>query len=123
MVDYKAQVCNLSELNSEIIQALIQDQSRKFSEEQVCRESRNGNREKKILDFDPEIERLLTKLRKRSKLQKVIQEEISEGVRDNMDDKANNPTSNNYGSSMVRPAMEANNFELKPSLIQLVQQD
>ncbi|MED6125984.1 hypothetical protein PIB30_073866, partial [Stylosanthes scabra] len=31
------------------------------------------------------------------------------------------PTTNSCGSSIVRPTVAANNFELKPSLIQLVQ--
>ncbi|MED6158865.1 hypothetical protein PIB30_036945 [Stylosanthes scabra] len=34
-----------------------------------------------------------------------------------------NPTADNCGSTIQRPAIQANNFELKPSLIQLVQQD
>ncbi|MED6189791.1 hypothetical protein PIB30_099461, partial [Stylosanthes scabra] len=33
------------------------------------------------------------------------------------------PSTASCGSNIVRPAVEANNFELKPSLIQLVQQD
>ncbi|MED6125209.1 hypothetical protein PIB30_066521, partial [Stylosanthes scabra] len=34
-----------------------------------------------------------------------------------------NPTADSCGSTIRRPAIQANNFELKPSLIQLVQQD
>ncbi|MED6129950.1 hypothetical protein PIB30_113042, partial [Stylosanthes scabra] len=33
------------------------------------------------------------------------------------------PSTASCGSNIVRPTVEANNFELKPSLIQLVQQD
>ncbi|MED6213382.1 hypothetical protein PIB30_092694, partial [Stylosanthes scabra] len=59
------------------------------------------------------------------------QEEIfEEEIQDNMDDEANNQrrtlgdftitTTASCGSSIVRPATDVNNFELKPSLIQLV---
>ncbi|MED6122951.1 hypothetical protein PIB30_044690 [Stylosanthes scabra] len=34
-----------------------------------------------------------------------------------------NPTTDSCGSTIRRPAIQANNFKLKPSLIQLVQQD
>ncbi|MED6215196.1 hypothetical protein PIB30_111056, partial [Stylosanthes scabra] len=34
-----------------------------------------------------------------------------------------NPTTDSCGSTIRRPVIQANNFELKPSLIQLVQQD
>ncbi|MED6122154.1 hypothetical protein PIB30_037148, partial [Stylosanthes scabra] len=34
-----------------------------------------------------------------------------------------NPTADRCGSTIRRPVIQANNFELKPSLIQLVQQD
>ncbi|MED6176219.1 hypothetical protein PIB30_085979, partial [Stylosanthes scabra] len=40
----------------------------------------SGNREKKTLNFDPEIERTLHKLRKQSKLQKQACESYSEEV-------------------------------------------
>ncbi|MED6140797.1 hypothetical protein PIB30_096953, partial [Stylosanthes scabra] len=33
------------------------------------------------------------------------------------------PRTASYGSSIVHPVVEANDFELKPSLIKLIQQD
>ncbi|MED6140879.1 hypothetical protein PIB30_097717, partial [Stylosanthes scabra] len=109
-----------------------------------------GNRrDRQFFEFDPEIERTLTKHRNRVKFQRALQGKPSEGtfyedfseeeveevfqeeIRDNMGNNANNtqrrtladfttPTTVSCGSSIVRPTVEANNFELKPSLIHLV---
>ncbi|MED6165650.1 hypothetical protein PIB30_101704, partial [Stylosanthes scabra] len=58
---------------------------------------------------------------------------IEEEIQDNMADNANNqrrtladctnPTTSSYGSSIVWPNVDAKNFELKPALVQLVQQN
>ncbi|MED6199759.1 hypothetical protein PIB30_078952, partial [Stylosanthes scabra] len=113
-----------------------------------------GNyRDRKFFEFDPEIERKLTKHRNKVKFQEALQgegqeevyeesfsEEFSgeeveeeifeEEIQDNMADDANNqrralldfitPTTTSCGSNIVRTTVEANNFELKPSLIHLV---
>ncbi|MED6117592.1 hypothetical protein PIB30_111384, partial [Stylosanthes scabra] len=100
-----------------------------------------GNKDKQPLSFDPEIERTLRKLRKQAKLQEHIHdipfEETLEGEKfedktsDNMAGNEDNnrgrkladfliPSAASCGSSVVRPAIDVNNFELKPSLIQLV---
>ncbi|MED6186569.1 hypothetical protein PIB30_067981 [Stylosanthes scabra] len=42
--------------------------------------NQSGNKDKQILNFDPEIEKTLHKLRKQSKLQKQTQEGSSEEV-------------------------------------------
>ncbi|MED6135361.1 hypothetical protein PIB30_045755 [Stylosanthes scabra] len=96
----------------------------------------HGNKDKQILEFDPEIEKTLRKLRKQTKLQKqtheISSEEAFEEVWDTMAEEGNQrrtlgdftvPTTASCGCSIVRPAVEANNFKLKPSLIHLVQQD
>ncbi|MED6116196.1 hypothetical protein PIB30_097873, partial [Stylosanthes scabra] len=85
-----------------------------------------------ILNFDPEIERTLHKLRKQSKqTHEISSEEAFEEVFDNMAAEGTQektlgeyfvPTTASCGSSIVRPTVDANNFELKPSLIQLVLQ-
>ncbi|MED6109577.1 hypothetical protein PIB30_034984 [Stylosanthes scabra] len=64
--------------------------------------------------------------------EKVEEEIFEEEIKNNMADNANNqrtlvdfitPATTSCGSSIVRPAVEANNFELKSSLIHIVHQD
>ncbi|MED6117927.1 hypothetical protein PIB30_114593, partial [Stylosanthes scabra] len=99
-----------------------------------------GNRDKQSLNFDPEIEKTLRKLRKQAKLQehsheipfeeafeeKEFEDEIGNNMAGNEDNNRGRkladfsiPSAASYGSSVVRPAVDVNNFELKPSLIQL----
>ncbi|MED6212024.1 hypothetical protein PIB30_079203, partial [Stylosanthes scabra] len=106
-----------------------------------------SRRDKQIIEFDPEIERSLKKNRHRVRTQRSLQidrEEASsedivsekyfeEGIQDNMADHTNNqrrtiadyqnPSTTSCGSSIVWPNVDANNFELKPALVQLVQQN
>ncbi|MED6125047.1 hypothetical protein PIB30_064774, partial [Stylosanthes scabra] len=92
-----------------------------------------GNKDKQILEFDPEIEQTLRKLRKQAKLQKqtheISSEEVFEEVSVNMAQEGDQrktlgdfiiPNTASCGSSIVRPTVEANNFELKPTLVHLV---
>ncbi|MED6126150.1 hypothetical protein PIB30_075568 [Stylosanthes scabra] len=122
---------------------------------ELCSPIHEGNhRDRQLIEFDPEIEKILTKNRNSVKAQKalhreeqeanseesvseefseeeIIKEIFAEEVQNNMADNANNqrrtlgdfsiPTTASCGSSIVRPAVDANNFELKHSLIQLVQ--
>ncbi|MED6128978.1 hypothetical protein PIB30_103276, partial [Stylosanthes scabra] len=105
-----------------------------------------SRRDNPIIEFDPEIERTLKKNRNRVRTQRSLQfdrEEASseevvseksfeEQIQDNMADHTNhqrrtiadyqNPTTS-CGSSIVWPTVDANNFELKPALVQLVQQN
>ncbi|MED6190200.1 hypothetical protein PIB30_103464, partial [Stylosanthes scabra] len=101
----------------------------------ACKDRRN----KPLIQIDLEIERTIRKLRKQIQILQHItaqQSENSEDIQDNITMAAENtndarrtlgdytiPSTASYGSSIVRPTVEANNFELKPSLIQLVQQD
>ncbi|MED6154572.1 hypothetical protein PIB30_113828, partial [Stylosanthes scabra] len=105
-----------------------------------------SRRDKQIIEFDPEIERTLKKNRHRVRTQislQVDREEASsedvvseksfeEEIQDNMADHTNqrrtiadyqNPSTTSCGSSIVWPNVDANNFELKPALVQLVQQN
>ncbi|MED6138387.1 hypothetical protein PIB30_073834 [Stylosanthes scabra] len=84
------------------------------------------NRDKKSIQFDPEIEKTLQRLRKQSKFQQETLEEDSQvefNMADNEDHIGNQrrtlgdytiPTTDSCGSSIVRPTVIANNFELKP---------
>ncbi|MED6164215.1 hypothetical protein PIB30_087561, partial [Stylosanthes scabra] len=92
-----------------------------------------GYKDKQILNFDPEIERTLRKLKKQYKqTHEIPSEEVFEEVFDNMATEGTQqktlgeysvPTTASCGGSIVRPTVDANNFELKPSLIQLLQQE
>ncbi|MED6223201.1 hypothetical protein PIB30_071684, partial [Stylosanthes scabra] len=92
-----------------------------------------GNKDKQILNFDPEIEWTLRKLKKQSKqahkdssektIEKVFDNMAVEGTQEKTLREYYVPTTVSCGSSTVRPTVDANNFELKPSLIQLVQQE
>ncbi|MED6117770.1 hypothetical protein PIB30_112889, partial [Stylosanthes scabra] len=96
------------------------------------------NKDKQPLSFDPEIERTLCKLSKQAKLQEHIHEipfeealegeELADKTSDNMAGNEDHnrgrklagfliPSATSCGSSVVRPAIDVNNFELKPSLI------
>ncbi|MED6122571.1 hypothetical protein PIB30_040953 [Stylosanthes scabra] len=105
-----------------------------------CKLTKQNRRDKQLLRIDPEIEKTLTKNRNMVRFHRALQgspslEEIFvEEIQDNMGNDNNNnqwrtlgdfivPTTVSYGSSIVRPVVDANNFELKLSLIQLVQQE
>ena len=76
--------------------------------------------------FDPEIERSLRQLRReRRAVERVFESTMAEENEHN--DRAMKdylaPTLEGCSSSIVRPPVQANNFELKTSLIQFVQQN
>ncbi|MED6188135.1 hypothetical protein PIB30_083172 [Stylosanthes scabra] len=113
----------------------------------VAQMSKGNRRDKPIIEFDPEIEKTLKKNQNRIKAQRALQfeqeeansdegaskENFEEEIQDNMADNANNqrrtladytnPTTASCGSSIVWPTVDANNFELKPALVQQVQQN
>ncbi|MED6177921.1 hypothetical protein PIB30_102692 [Stylosanthes scabra] len=65
--------------------------------------------------------------------EEIVEENSEEEIQDNIADNANNQprtladytnsTTSGCGSSIVWPIVEANTFELKPVLVQLVQQN
>ncbi|MED6153564.1 hypothetical protein PIB30_101994, partial [Stylosanthes scabra] len=99
-----------------------------------------GNRrDKPIIEFDPEIEKTFEEeanseegASEKSFEEELVEESTEEEIQDNMADNAinqrrtladyTNPTTS-CGSSIVWPTVDANNFELKPALVQLVQQN
>ncbi|MED6112701.1 hypothetical protein PIB30_063934 [Stylosanthes scabra] len=91
------------------------------------------------LDYDSEPKRTLLRRRREARRrarQAALKQQLNMAA-EHHDDNLNlennqnrvtlgqyiNPTADSCGSTIRRPAIQANNFELKPSLIQLVQQD
>ena len=96
-----------------------------------------------LVPFDPEIERTLSRIRREKKSSTMSGQNegmgetrppteeipITEGTRNtppHMDGARKfgefiNPTHEGYGSAIVRSPLNVNNFELKASIIQLVQ--
>ncbi|MED6167022.1 hypothetical protein PIB30_115107, partial [Stylosanthes scabra] len=78
------------------------------------------------LQFDPEIERTVKRTRKERKAARQRQEQAmanpDPNQRRTLGDYAT-PSAEGCSTSITRPPIQANNFELKPSLLQLVQQD
>ncbi|MED6107523.1 hypothetical protein PIB30_014817 [Stylosanthes scabra] len=86
------------------------------------------------LSYDSEPERTLLKRRREARRrarQAALQQQLNmadEHHDDNLENDQNritlgqyiNPTADSCGSTIRRPVIQANNFELKPSLIQLV---
>ena len=72
--------------------------------------------------FDPEIERTLRQLKKEQK------KEANTSLSNMADQKQKAlrdyamPSVNGATSSIRRPAIQANNFEIKPAIIQMIQQ-
>ncbi|MED6158220.1 hypothetical protein PIB30_030842 [Stylosanthes scabra] len=89
------------------------------------------------LGYDSELERTLLRRRRearRRERQAALEQQLNMATEHNDDNFNNtenqnrvtlgqyiNPTVDSCGSTIRRPAIQANNFELKPSLIQLVQ--
>ncbi|MED6203225.1 hypothetical protein PIB30_113478, partial [Stylosanthes scabra] len=91
------------------------------------------------LGYDSKLERTLLRRRReaRRRARQAALEQQLDMAAEHHDDNLNlennqnrvtlgqyiNPTADSCGSTIRRPVIQANNFELKPSLIQLVQQD
>ncbi|KAL4315464.1 hypothetical protein AHAS_Ahas15G0187700 [Arachis hypogaea] len=101
-----------------------------------------NKRDKESLHYDLEIERTHWQQRKQARdqrvkeeIEEVVEEELEYNMADNVNNNANDPqprrtlgsfTTPNPGScenSIVTPIVNANNFELKPQLVTLVQQN
>ncbi|MED6127374.1 hypothetical protein PIB30_087556 [Stylosanthes scabra] len=88
----------------------------------------HGNQDEQQFLFDLEIERTIRKLKKQTKAQRQLNfEEVEENnmaadPRRTLGDYTI-PSTASCGSRIVRPNIKANNFELKHSLNQLVQQE
>ncbi|XP_042401007.1 uncharacterized protein LOC121991043 [Zingiber officinale] len=75
---------------------------------------------RKLLSFDPEIDR--TFLRRRN-LQKLQEEQETSEMADKLLNDYAAPYARGLRSSITRPPIKANNFEIKPAVIHMVQQN
>ncbi|MED6200429.1 hypothetical protein PIB30_085000 [Stylosanthes scabra] len=85
----------------------------------------------RALQFDQEEANSEEGASEKSSEEDIVEENSEEEIQDNMADNANNqrrtladytnPTTASCGSSIVWPTVDANNFELKPALVQLAQ--
>ncbi|MED6148014.1 hypothetical protein PIB30_049183 [Stylosanthes scabra] len=101
----------------------------------TCAHSQEGNHNN--LDYDSEPERTLFRRRRKTRMarQAALEQQLNMAANNNdipihqgqnqrvTLGQYSQPTSEGCGSTILRPNIQANNFELKPSLIQLVQQD
>ncbi|MED6141104.1 hypothetical protein PIB30_100019 [Stylosanthes scabra] len=98
--------------------------------EKTLKKNRNRVKAQRTLQFDQEVNSEEGAFEK-SFEEELVEENIEEEIQDNMADNANNqrrtlvdytnPTTTSCGRSIVWPNVDANNFELKPALVQLVQ--
>ncbi|MED6225966.1 hypothetical protein PIB30_098689, partial [Stylosanthes scabra] len=107
------------EFNPEIEKTLKKNRSRVKAQRALLFEQQEANSEEGASEKFSEEE--------------IVEENSEKEIQDNMADNANNqrrtlgdytnPTIASCGSSIVWPTVDANNFELKPALVQLVQQN
>ncbi|MED6165994.1 hypothetical protein PIB30_104893, partial [Stylosanthes scabra] len=100
--------------------------------ERTLKKNRNKVRTQRSLQFDREEASSEEVVSEKFFEEEIVEESIEEEIQDNMADHTNNqrrtiadyqnPTTTSCGSSIVWPTVDANNFELKPALVQLVQQ-
>ncbi|MED6199337.1 hypothetical protein PIB30_075032 [Stylosanthes scabra] len=101
--------------------------------EKTLKKNQNRVKAQRTLQFDQEEVNSEEGASEKSFEEELVEENIEEEIQDNMADNANNqrrtladytnPTTTSCGSSIVWPNADANNFELKPALVQLVQQN
>ncbi|MED6213987.1 hypothetical protein PIB30_098726 [Stylosanthes scabra] len=99
--------------------------------EKTLKKNRSRVKAQRALQFDQEEVNFEEGASDKSFEEELVEENIEEEIQDNMADNANNqrrtladytnPTTTSCGSSIVWPTVDANNFELKPALVQLVQ--
>ncbi|MED6213818.1 hypothetical protein PIB30_097072, partial [Stylosanthes scabra] len=101
--------------------------------ERTLKKNQNRVRTQRFLQFDREEANSEEVVSEKSFEAEIVEESIEEEIQDNMADHTNhqrrtiadyqNPTTTSCGSSIVWPTVDANNFEFKPALVQLVQQN
>ncbi|MED6128037.1 hypothetical protein PIB30_093790, partial [Stylosanthes scabra] len=101
--------------------------------EKTLKKNRSRVKVQKALQFNQEEADSEEGASEKSFEKELVEENTEEEIQDNMADNANNQrrtladytnaTTTSCGSSIVWPNVDANNFELKPALVQLVQQN
>ncbi|MED6140630.1 hypothetical protein PIB30_095106, partial [Stylosanthes scabra] len=101
--------------------------------EKTMKKNRSKVKAQRSLQFDQEEANFEEGASEKSFEEEIVEENTEEEIQNNIADNANNqrrtladytnPTTASCGSSIVRPNVDANNFELKPALVQLVQQN
>ncbi|MED6161472.1 hypothetical protein PIB30_061017 [Stylosanthes scabra] len=101
--------------------------------EKTLKKNRSRVKAQRALQFDQEKANSEEGASEKSFEEELVEENTEEEIQDNMANNANNqrrtlvdytnPTTTSCGSSIVWPNVDANNFELKPVLVQLVQQN
>ncbi|MED6153150.1 hypothetical protein PIB30_098843, partial [Stylosanthes scabra] len=99
--------------------------------ERTLKKNRNRVRTQRSLQFDREEASSEEVVSEKSFEGEIVEESIEEEIQNNMADNNQrrtiadyqNPTTTSCGNSIVWPTVDANNFELKPALVQLVQQN
>ncbi|MED6141732.1 hypothetical protein PIB30_106466, partial [Stylosanthes scabra] len=94
--------------------------------EKTLKKNRNRVKAQRALQFDQEEANSEEGASEKSFEEELVEENTEGEIQDNMADNANNqwrtladytnPTTTSYGSSIVWPTVDANNFELKPAL-------
>ncbi|MED6213498.1 hypothetical protein PIB30_093998, partial [Stylosanthes scabra] len=99
--------------------------------EKTLKKNRSRVKAQRALQFEQEEANSEEGASEKSSEEEIVEENFEEEIQDNMADNANNqrrtlmdytnPTTASCGSSIVWPTVDANNFEVKPALVQLVQ--
>ncbi|MED6201725.1 hypothetical protein PIB30_097943 [Stylosanthes scabra] len=98
--------------------------------EKTLKKNRSRAKAQRALQFEQEEINSEEGASEKSFEEELVEENTEEEIQDNMADNANNqrrtladytnPTTTSCGSSIVWPTVDANNFKLKPALVQLV---
>ncbi|MED6201626.1 hypothetical protein PIB30_096897, partial [Stylosanthes scabra] len=101
--------------------------------EKTLKKNRSRVKAQRALQFEKEEADSEEGASEKSFEEEIVEENTEEEIQNNMADNANNqrrtladytnPTTTSCGNSIVWPTVDANNFEFKPALVQLVQQN
>ncbi|MED6178921.1 hypothetical protein PIB30_112110, partial [Stylosanthes scabra] len=97
--------------------------------EKTLKKNQSTVKAQRFLQFEQEEANFEKGASEKSFAEELVEENTEEEIQNNMANNANNqrrtladytnPTATSCGSSIVWPTVDANNFELKPALVQL----